>query len=522
MVVRELVALLGFKVDPNSEKKANNAIGKIKKGAAILAGIFATGKIAQSINQIVTETAALGDRIDKVSQKLGVGAEALQELRFAAEQTGVSAQQLDVGLQRFIRRAAEAADGSGVAKDALKELGVQLRDNNGNLRPAEQLLSDVADGFAGMGSQADRVKIAFKLFDTEGVALVNTLQNGGEALEAMRERARVLGGILDKDLVRLSAEYTDTQNEMSKALQGVRNVIAKILLPIWIRFSEGVRDLAIEMRGPMRRAIKVIVEIFTAVARILGTVVKGWLAVNKLVVQSAREYLGLNQTLTKTIIVLTALVAILGLPIVLLGLIGAAIFLVIDDLIAMGEGGESVIGSLISEFQRFLEEVGGIGEAIKEILVTALAFWLGASEEQIRKFVDIFLEIVGGVWDAISILWLGDFEKMLEILLGQWRAAARLIKGFFGNNETLKKIETATKGLFGGATAGAASPTVQAATAGGGTSITNAPTTSVNVNVSGATNPEATGAEVSRQLEIVLENDRRKTLQQLAPGSATP
>ena len=38
-----------------------------------------------------------------------------------------------------------------------------------------------------------RVRLAVKLFDSEGVALVNLLRNGSGALEEMRERARDLG-----------------------------------------------------------------------------------------------------------------------------------------------------------------------------------------------------------------------------------------------------------------------------------------------------------------------------------------
>jgi hypothetical protein len=40
---------------------------------------------------------------------IGVGVEALQELRFAAKASGVEQQTLDMALQRFTRRTAEAA-----------------------------------------------------------------------------------------------------------------------------------------------------------------------------------------------------------------------------------------------------------------------------------------------------------------------------------------------------------------------------------------------------------------------------
>ena len=42
------------------------------------------------------------------------------------------------------------------------------------------------------------MRLAFKLFDSEGVALVNLLRGGSGALEEMRERARDLGIVLDE------------------------------------------------------------------------------------------------------------------------------------------------------------------------------------------------------------------------------------------------------------------------------------------------------------------------------------
>jgi hypothetical protein len=83
------------------------------------------------------------DAIGKTADKIGVGVEALQELRFAAKASGVEQQTLDMALQRFTRRAAEAAQGTGEAKDALAQMGIALRDQSGNLRRSEDLLGDV-------------------------------------------------------------------------------------------------------------------------------------------------------------------------------------------------------------------------------------------------------------------------------------------------------------------------------------------------------------------------------------------
>jgi Conserved hypothetical protein 2217 (DUF2460) len=113
-------------------------------------------------------------------------------------------------LQRFIRRTAEAAQGTGEAKDALAQMGIALRDQDGHLRRSEDLLADVADALARIEDPAERVRLAFKLFDSEGVALVNLLSDGSGGLDQMRERARDLGIVLDEHLVR-DAERARTE-----------------------------------------------------------------------------------------------------------------------------------------------------------------------------------------------------------------------------------------------------------------------------------------------------------------------
>jgi hypothetical protein len=77
------------------------------------------------------------DAISETASKIGVGVEALQELRFAASLAGVEQQTLDMALQRFVRRVAEAANGTGEAEDALAQMGIALRDQSGNLRRSE-------------------------------------------------------------------------------------------------------------------------------------------------------------------------------------------------------------------------------------------------------------------------------------------------------------------------------------------------------------------------------------------------
>ena len=64
------------------------------------------------LGALVDRSISAADAIGKTADKIGVGVEALQELRFAAKASGVEQQTLDMALQRFVRRVAEAGNGT--------------------------------------------------------------------------------------------------------------------------------------------------------------------------------------------------------------------------------------------------------------------------------------------------------------------------------------------------------------------------------------------------------------------------
>ena len=87
-------------------------------GGALL-GVTTVGGLAALVDRSISAANAIG----KTADTIGVGVEALQELRFAAKASGVEQQTLDIALQRFTRRAGEAAQGSGTREAGRGLLG---------------------------------------------------------------------------------------------------------------------------------------------------------------------------------------------------------------------------------------------------------------------------------------------------------------------------------------------------------------------------------------------------------------
>jgi len=161
------------------------------------------------------------DQLGKTSARLGVTTGELQSLRFAAEQSGVEVSTFDMALQRFTRRTADAAIGkSKGVEDAFEDMGISIKDQDGRLKSSSNLLREVANEFGKIPDQSEKVRIAFQLFDSEGVKMVNLLQNGKENLEALEEQFNSSGASIDSNFIKNAEAVNDSLGLMSQVLTG--------------------------------------------------------------------------------------------------------------------------------------------------------------------------------------------------------------------------------------------------------------------------------------------------------------
>ena len=242
----------------DSTKAAFDKVTKGLKGIGSVAGRASMGvaKVGVAATAAATALAALVkvnvdfmDKLGKTADKLGIEVEFLQAMRFAAEQTGVKVEALDMGLQRFIRRAAEAAQGTGEAKRAFEQLGIQLTDDNGNLKDTRDLFFEVADGIANATISAEQVRLSFKFFDSEGVALVNTLKNGSKGLREFEQEAENLGIIISKQSIAKAKMFAESLNVLKKQITAISANITAAFIPVLEDVSEKLQTILADMKG---------------------------------------------------------------------------------------------------------------------------------------------------------------------------------------------------------------------------------------------------------------------------------
>ena len=205
------------------------------------------GSVGFSLQQSVTSFASTGDALDKMSQRIGITAEQLQEFSYAATHAGAAPEDLEDALKDLGEHMAEIANGIDTSSDAFtlfQKLGIEMKDAAGNMRPVEQVFLDLADAIQRNEDPALRAKMAMATMGDSGRKLIPMLAGGSDGLKQMAAQARDLGLVMSNDAVASAATMTDHMDDMRAVIGSVGNAIGAKLAPTVIRMSDRFRDLA--------------------------------------------------------------------------------------------------------------------------------------------------------------------------------------------------------------------------------------------------------------------------------------
>jgi hypothetical protein len=221
-------------------------VGRFGRRAAMLGGAAAGGIFA-----LANSTATLGDETAKTADLMGIGIAELQELRYAAERSGVATDSLDGSMQRFVRRVGRAAQGGGAAAKAYDELGLSAK-ALGQMTP-DQALSVVADRLEEVTNQTDRVAYASALFGNEGEGMLRMLNGGSGALQDLRNQAHATGNVLSEEAARDAEDFKDALLDAQMGLQGMRHTIGAQLMPAVAKMMRNLSGWMAENRDQVER-----------------------------------------------------------------------------------------------------------------------------------------------------------------------------------------------------------------------------------------------------------------------------
>lgn len=376
--IREILAHFGVEVDTEKLEAADRSIDGLIEKLKAAGTAFAGGELGKQVFEFGARIAEQGEQLEHASIRLGIGTDALQEMGFAAAQSGADIGQLTFAMLTLQDKIGDALiNPAGEGAKSLAKFGIAYRDASGAVKSSDQIFQDVADKIADTTDESKQVAIAMGLFGRQGKALLPTLKLGKDGIAELRDEFQKLGGGMREGAIKASTDFEKQMHRLDVVQAGLSGTIATVLLP----------------------ALGWLVEKFTDGGRALLTIVE-----NSSLVQVTLGILGAALT------VLAVKSAIAFAPWLLWAAALAGVILIIDDLVTMMRGGDSVIG-------RFIDLVGGEG---------------------------MHVEVVQGIKDA----W-ADFSAGLKDSLPTLKQTYDALKWIFDNGKALAKAIGDISGALG-------------------------------------------------------------------------
>jgi len=361
--------------DTTALKKGDKAVSEVGEKLNKLGGLLTGGIVALGLTEFVKGLIETGTESVRMSKRLGIGVGELEQWGFIANQSGVDTESLNTGLRFLSKNLFEANSAGGEAAATFRTLGVATKDAQGHSRKTTDVLTDLAGSFEGIDDPAKKVNLAMKIFGRSGIEMVPILNKGKAGIEELRQKFEKLGGGFGEDGVKAAREASMAIKDFNFVLLALKGRIAVEVLPVLTSLMMKGSELALAVVNLTKNT-----EFFKAALVTMGIV--------------AAYVLGgleLGFLLPKAAIV--------------------ALALLIDDLIVLFEGGDSVIGE-------FIDSMFGVGASAK--FVEALrAVWQGLSQD-IGFVLDQLKWFLGHI-DDVKEAW-GIFTKDVGRLMSGGKA----------------------------------------------------------------------------------------------------
>jgi hypothetical protein len=397
MALREVLARFGFQVDSKALEKGQTAADGFATKLGNITKVLAAGALVQAGRQFVSDLVAQADQLKDTSNALGVNAQDLQRWQLAAKLSGAETADLAVGLKNVSK---VANDSSGSA--AIKSLGVDLKDANGNAKTATQLLGDVGLEIAKLPSATERTAKALEFFGKSGNKLLPMFADGEEGLQKMLDRLDELGGGLGDDALDVLTQAGDATDEFNVATDSLKSRLAVALFPALNKAIGGATKLVAWFTKASEGS-----NIFRAAIVVLGTA-------------AAAQGLAMLAPWIPMLAILAGLI------------------LLVDDLITLFQGGDSAIG-------RFVDSLFGVGSSAK-MVETVKAAWSSMMGE-LGKAQGIGAKL-GAVFRALWPLAEEAFSQVGAKIVGaivEWASSVAGPAKALG----LQLLSALAEGLFG-------------------------------------------------------------------------
>lgn len=222
-----------------AEDKFNSfgkAIGNAAKVGAVAVGAVGTAVvgIGKALVSGTGAVASYGDNIDKMSQKMGISAEAYQEWDAVMQHSGTSMEAMKASMKTLanaVESGNEAFQRIGITQEELASMSQQ------------EIFEATIAGLQNVEDTTERTYLAGKLLGRGATELGALLNTSAEDTQAMRDRVHELDGVMSDEAVKAAARYQDSLQDMTTALDGTKRNIQAEFLPSMATIMDGLTEI---------------------------------------------------------------------------------------------------------------------------------------------------------------------------------------------------------------------------------------------------------------------------------------
>lgn len=178
------------------------------------------------------------DKVAKDAQRTGLSGKFLQQLQFAADQSGVSAEQLTGGVKRLTRTIGDAQSGNKAAADAFSEIGISMAELAA-MSPDDQFRK-VAEKLSQIPTAAGRAAAAVKIFGKSGAELNTLFAGGAKGIDELLAKAEKLKIGIDAEGLQKIQDANDAIGAMKAAFTSLMDQVTVGLAPVFKDIADSI------------------------------------------------------------------------------------------------------------------------------------------------------------------------------------------------------------------------------------------------------------------------------------------
>ena len=253
-------------------------ISKKTKGLSMAAGALGGALLANTYS-----AAKQADEIATLAQRYGVTTDEIQKMNYAQNLVDVSTDSMLGSMQKMTKQ-------MGQNNSAFQELGVAIKDADGNMRDSTDVWYDVLAALGNVENETQRDILAQELFGRSAAELAGIIDDGGAALKAYGKEAEDAGVILSQDGVGAAVQFNDALDRLKATITGdLLNAgasLAESLVPILEKIVSVASELFEwlgNLDGSTQTIILTILAVVAAISPVAGIISKIIGAINILI-----------------------------------------------------------------------------------------------------------------------------------------------------------------------------------------------------------------------------------------------